>query len=131
MPIFRRKLVISAVLAGALGACARTAPILQETGADFVGQATLAQRADQIRLAGAGLGWQMESHGPGLIRGTLNLRSHQAIVDIPFDTRRFSIRYVASTNLDYDGAVIHRNYNSWVQNLRNAIVAQSSPSSSS
>ena len=122
----RTTLVAATVLAAAaaLGACTRTAPI-QEGGGEFVGHATLAQRADQIRRAGASLGWVMESHGPGLMRGTLNLRSHQAVVDIPYDTRRFSIRYVSSSNLDYNGAVIHRNYNSWVQNLQNAIVVQS------
>ena len=66
----------------------------------------------------------MEPQAPGLVRGTLNLRTHQAVVDIPYDTQRFSIRYVSSSNLDYDGRVIHRNYNSWVQNLQNAIMAQ-------
>jgi len=62
---------------------------------------------------------------PGLMRAPLDIRSHQALVDIPFDARRFSIRYVSSSNLDYDGVVIHRNYNGWVQNLQNAIVEQS------
>ena len=119
----RRTLALSAVLAAALGACARTAPV-QEGSGEFVGQATLAQRADEIRRAGASLGWIMEQQRPGQMRGTLNLRSHQAVVDIPYDTRRFAIRYASSTNLDYNGAVIHRNYNSWVQNLQNAIMAQ-------
>jgi hypothetical protein len=125
MTTTRRGLAISTLLAVPLGACARTAPI-QDGGGEFVGNATMAQRADQIRRAGAVLGWRMESHGPGLMRGTLNLRSHQAVVDIPYDTRRFSIRYVSSSNLDYDGRVIHRNYNSWIQNLQNGIVLQSS-----
>jgi hypothetical protein len=120
----RRMLVLSAASAAVLGACARTAPI-QEGGGEFVGHATLAQRADEIRRAGASLGWIMESQRPGQMRGTLNLRSHQAVVDIPYDTRRFAIRYASSTNLDYNGAVIHRNYNSWVQNLQNAILVQS------
>jgi len=66
----------------------------------------------------------MAAQGPGAIRGTLNLRTHQAVVDIPHDTQRFGIRYVSSSNLDYDGTGIHRNYNSWVQNLQNAIMAQ-------
>ncbi|GGG34166.1 hypothetical protein GCM10010964_22650 [Caldovatus sediminis] len=85
---------------------------------------TLAQRANQIRRAGAGRGWQMQEIRPGLIRGTLVLRDHLAVVDIPYDAQRFSIRYADSRNLLYDGASIHRNYNSWVQNLANDIVAQ-------
>lgn len=125
MPPTRRCLALASLLAvTALGAC-RNAPIVAETGADFIGRASISQRADQIRLAGSSLGWRMESLRTGLMRGTLDLRSHQAIVEIPFDTQRFQIRYVASTNLDYDGSTIHRNYNSWVQNLQSAIVAQS------
>jgi hypothetical protein len=123
MTATRRGLVLSTLGAAALAACARTAPI-QQGGGEFIGRGTLAQRADQIRRAGAGLGWRMEPQAPGLVRGTLNLRAHQAVVDIPYDTQRFSIRYVSSSNLDYDGRSIHRNYNSWVQNLQNAIVAQ-------
>ena len=120
----RRRLVIPVLAAVALGACVRTAP-LQDGGGDFIGRGTLNQRADQVRRAGAELGWVIESRSPGLMRGTLNLRSHQAVVDIPYDTGRFAIRYAASTNLDYNGTLIHRNYNSWVQNLQAAIIAQS------
>lgn len=123
MTATRRGLVASALGAAALAACTRTAPI-QEGGGEFIGRGTLPQRADQIRRAGAGLGWRMEPQGPGLVRGTLNLRTHQAVVDIPYDTQRFNIRYVSSSNLDYDGNAIHRNYNSWVQNLQKAIMAQ-------
>ena len=123
MAATRRGLAVTAFGAAALAACARTAPI-QEGGGEFIGFGTLSQRADQIRRAGAGLGWRMEQQGPGLVRGTLNLRTHQAVVDVPYDTQRFLIRYVSSSNLDYDGQVIHRNYNSWVQNLQRAIMAQ-------
>lgn len=112
-------------LVAALGACNRNAPIVAETGGDFIGRATLAQRADQIRAAGASLGWRTESQSPGLMRGTLDLRSHQAVVDISYDVQRFMIRYVSSTNLNYDGTTIHQNYNSWINNLQNAIVRQS------
>ena len=123
MTATRRGLILSTLGATALAACTRTAPI-QEGGGEFIGRGTLSQRADQIRRAGAGLGWRMEPQGPGLMRGMLNLRTHQAVVDIPYDTQRFSIRYASSSNLDYDGRSIHRNYNSWVQNLQNAIEAQ-------
>lgn len=112
-----------ALVAAGLAAC-RYAPIQRQVGGEFVGHGTLAQRADQIRRAGASLGWNIESVGPGLMRGTLNLRDHQAVVDIPFDTQRFAIRYVSSTNLNYDGTNIHPNYNSWVERLKRTIIAQ-------
>jgi hypothetical protein len=117
---------VAAAVAGGAGiaGCARTAPVQNVGGREFVGPGSLAVRANQIKRAGAGRGWQMEDVRPGLIRGTLHLRGHVAVVDIPFDTQRFSIRYADSRNLNYDGAVIHSNYNSWVQNLANDIVAQ-------
>ncbi len=118
----------------ALGACVRVAPLENVQDAAFVGEASLPRRAEQIKRAGASLGWVMEDQQPGLMRGTLNLRTHQAVVDVPYDARRFSIRYVSSTDLDYSGNVaaqnhggpmIHRNYNGWIENLEHKISAES------
>jgi hypothetical protein len=84
---------------------------------------TLDEVTKTIVSAGAGLGWEMKVVSPGHIVGTLNLRSHTAVVDIPYTTSTYSINYSSSENLKYDPAdnTIHPNYNSWVQNLNNAI----------
>ncbi len=76
-----------------------------------------------IITAGAGLGWQMAVVKPGEIVGTLNIRTHQAIVSIPFTTKSYSILYKDSTNLKYDAEkqTIHENYSSWIQRLDGAI----------
>src|SRR4051794_33577106 len=73
---------VACLLAGglALGACARRAPIMA-SNADFQGSATLDQRADQIRRAATGRGWTMATQTPGVLRGTLKLRGHTAVVD--------------------------------------------------
>lgn len=107
----------------ALAAC-RPAPLQQGQG-EFLTDATMAQRAIQIRRAGASLGWVIADAGPGRLRGTLDLRSHQAVVDIPYDRRRFSILYAGSTNLNVGNGMIHSNYNGWVRNLQNAIIRES------
>jgi hypothetical protein len=118
--------VAVAVIGGiALVGC-RKAPLYSAQGASFAGPGSMADRATQIKRAGVGLGWVMQDVRPGLIRGVLNVRSHQAVVDIPFDIRTFSVLYVSSVNLDYENGEIHSNYNSWVQNLERAIIAQSS-----
>ena len=63
--------------------------------------------------------WVASEVGPGHMQCTLYIRSHMAKVDVRFDTKQFSITYADSDNLDYDpdDYEIHRNYNSWVQNL--------------
>ena len=67
--------------------------------------------------------WQMVVAQPGLIIGTLNIREHQVVVDIPYTSKMYSIKYKNSTNLKYDPekGTIHSNYTSWIQNLDNAI----------
>jgi hypothetical protein len=119
------KFVILFVAALALGAC-RSAPIYNVQSATMAtpADATLEQVAGAIKRAGAGLGWQMIDKGPGEIEGRLHLRSHVAVVSITFDKKQFSIFYKDSSNLDYDGTRIHKNYNGWVQNLEQAILAQ-------
>lgn len=84
-------------------------------------KATLAEIKKTIIIAGSGLGWRMKEVRPGHIVGTLLLRKHMAKVDIPYNRKSYSITYNDSSELKYDGTVIHKNYNSWVQNLDRAI----------
>ena len=81
----------------------------------------LEQVKSAIMIAGTSLGWKMAEVSPGLIQGTLNLRKHTAIVDIPHSTGKYSIVYKSSINLDEKDGQIHKNYNSWVQNLSKKI----------
>ena len=77
-----------------------------------------------IKTAGAVLGWQMQEKTPGHVVGSLYLRTHVAIVDVTYTLDEFSINYKDSTNLNYDGSLIHKNYNGWIDNLNNAINVQ-------
>lgn len=85
---------------------------------------TMVDMTKAIVRAGAGLGWLMKEETPGHILATLTLRTHVAIVDVNYDLNAFSIKYRDSTNLNYDGTSIHKNYNGWIQNLENAIKVQ-------
>lgn len=79
-----------------------------------------------IISAGAKLGWVMAISKPGEIIGTLNVRSHTAIVTIPYSEKNYSILYKDSTNLKYDAEknTIHANYTGWIQRLDNEIRAR-------
>lgn len=100
----------------------RDAPVHTATGH----QATVDQIQKAIIESGVGLGWIMAVAKPGEIVGTLNLRSHTAIVTIPFTSKTYSILYKDSVNLKYDAEkqTIHENYNGWIQRLDNTIRAR-------
>ena len=74
-----------------------------------------------IIRAGIHKGWKMKEVKPGHIVGTLNLRDHMAKINIKYTAKRYSITYKDSSNLNYDGTNIHRNYNNWIIYLDRAI----------
>ena len=97
----------------------KDAPIQTATGKE----ASMEDVQKAIIAAGVGLGWQMQVVKPGEILGTLNLRSHQAVVSIPYNTKHYSILYKDSNNLHYNAEkqTIHENYSGWIQRLDGAI----------
>ncbi|WP_320007321.1 hypothetical protein [Maridesulfovibrio sp.] len=107
-----------------LGGC-RTAPIQNIELAPIVSssgqQRSMEKVKNSIIKAGYSLGWQITDAAPGHLVGTLNIRSHQAVVDITYTPENYSINYKDSTNLKHKGNMIHSNYNAWIQNLSNAI----------
>ena len=112
------------IAAAAFGLAGCATPIYNVQSAPFLHPGTLETRTAQIQRAGAGLGWQMDPIRPGVMRATLNLRTHVAVTEITYDAQRFAIRYVDSSNLGYDGTNIHKNYNGWIHNLERAISQQ-------
>jgi len=110
-----------------LTAC-RTAPIYNVHDAAIPSSQkapiTMNEIEGAIVRAGAGLGWTMSVVAEGHIVATLNIRSHQAVVDINYDERDYSINYKSSYNLKYNGTKIHSQYNNWIRNLTQAINAQ-------
>jgi len=92
---------------------------------------TLSLEEVQHAIAAAGQRsghWGVADSAPGKVRLNLLTRGHQAVVEVTFDTHQYSIRYVSSSNLNYEktakGELIHPKYNAWVQHLKNAIDQQ-------
>jgi hypothetical protein len=96
-------------------------PIVNVTDAPVVTATGKQLTADQVRnaivSAGNGLGWVMTPVSPGLVSGRLTLRDHVAVVNVSYTAKMYSITYKDSTNLNYSGGQIHRNYNGWIENL--------------
>lgn len=115
------------VLAAALAGCS-TAPIMNVEEAPVATASGKTPSAQDVRAAilraGSALGWQMRDEGPNKLVGTLTLRTHSAVVDIPYNSKTYSIKYRSSTNLQEQNGQIHKNYNGWIQNLTRGINAQ-------
>ncbi|MEZ2742255.1 hypothetical protein ACBP93_06405 [Paenalcaligenes hominis] len=118
-----RKKVILLALVASLAGCA--APIMNVENAPVTSVSNHNLSASQVRdaivRAGAGLGWQMKDVAPNLLQGTLHLRTHVAVVDIPYSAKEYSILYKSSVNLNAADGKIHKNYNGWITNLKNGI----------
>ena len=122
MKVYTSSLFLVAVLL--LGGCtAMTSTGIKNVEQDAITQTlTQAQIEKAILTAGAKRNWQMKVVSPGLIRGDLTVRTHQASIDIRYNERNFSITYVSSNGLGADGnGNIHRSYNKWVTLLDRTI----------
>jgi hypothetical protein len=121
----RKTVLIVPLLVAALLACSgRQAPIYDvagSTGSPDERPYSMADVRNAILRGGAKHGWAMQEDRPGHILGTLNVRSHQAQVDIDYDQQSYKIVYRNSSNLNYDGSNIHPNYNGWIRRLNTAI----------
>ena len=86
---------------------------------------TIEEISQSILDAGKSLGWKMQVQEHGFILGRIVLRTHSATVKITYNKDKYNITYLTSTNLNYTkDYTIHRNYNGWITNLKNAINAR-------
>ena len=77
-----------------------------------------------IITAVKGQGWGIKTKKGNHIVAVLFVRQITATIDIRFNKKNYSITYKDSSKLSYDGTNIHRNYNTWIQNLDNRIQAE-------
>jgi len=121
------KVIIPSALAFLLIACAGGSPVKNVDNAPINASSPdydLSDVSKAIRRAGIGTGWKMKERAPGNIVGALSWRSHLAVIAITFTLDEYSISYEDSTNLRYEGHSIHRNYNSRIEKLNDAINEQ-------
>lgn len=119
-----KKIIFAMMIAVAAGGCMRISPILKLEDVPVVtsnSRPTAAQVRQSIITAGTSLGWKIADTGPGTLEGTLSLRTHTAVVDIPYNATKYSIVYKSSQNLNESAGSIHTNYNGWVQTLDRTI----------
>jgi hypothetical protein len=77
----------------------------------------------QIKKAFVGRNWSIEKEEKGSIKATLYIRSHVARVSADYSKDEVTFTYLSSENLAYKEKkgkrYIHKNYLTWIQNVRN------------
>lgn len=136
-------LLLGALLAAAAG-CTKTATVYNVPNQNVQTNKDPHTEEDvklAIIRAGGALGWQMYAEKSGNVVGTLHIRVHTAVVDISYDADSYNINYKDSDLLKYEAAgseysdvdgnvyvnekaIIHKNYNVWIQGLDRAIKSQ-------
>ena len=120
------KFAVIGLLTLVVAAC-RTVPVQNVTSQPFPADVTklsMAQVEESIIKAPGDRQWIVQHKSDGELIATYSPRTHVAKVKIDFDQSAFSIAYVDSSNLDYNGTSIHYNYNRWVNNLRQDILRE-------
>ena len=76
-----------------------------------------------IIRAGMSRGWEMKKINDGLAEATYARRNFTVTVSINYTATNYSISYKSSKGLKYneEKKTIHKNYNSWINNLKNQI----------
>src|SRR6218665_681439 len=114
------------LLATAPAHAARQAPLLEPARVllqSTDGQALTVEKVRSAILMGAQpLGWAVSKDAPGVLELSYNKQNkHYVVVRATYDATGYLLRYVSSTNLNYElkteGPEIHPNYNRWIQNL--------------
>lgn len=122
------KKLISVFVCAALVGCGVSMPIKNVDNAPVTTTSSQNVGEDSVRQAiiraGSTLGWQVRDAGPNKLIATLNIRTHQAVVEIPYTAKNYSIKYVSSINLNERDGSIHKNYNGWISNLTRDIDTQ-------
>ena len=66
-------------------------------------------------------GWSVRIIEPGMIEASILVRTHRASIKIPYTRANYSILYLDSSNLHYNGKSIHKRYNDWIVKLNKSI----------
>jgi len=87
---------------------------------------TLEQVTGAIMRAGPAKSWQMNLVRPGMVEARRSWSSgkHSIVVNVIYDTKRYSIEYKSSENLKARGQSIHWSYNREVNRLNDEIQRQ-------
>ncbi len=126
-------LLIAIIISFDAYARASSVPLVDPAPVLVSSTATSASIEKAIVASGVRRHWVVVDRQPGVITLRYAARGFSVTVKTQYDGKSVTIKYSDSTDLDYgmEGgvAVIHPNYNRWVNNLAHDIAAELSASS--
>lgn len=123
--------LLAAMLMASPAHAGRQAPLIEPARVVLYspdGQPLTAEKVRHAILMGAQpLGWLVSKDAPGVLELSYNKQNkHYVVVRATYDAEGYLLRYVSSTNLNYElkaeGPEIHPNYNRWIQNMISRIM---------
>lgn len=122
---------LAAMLMASPAHAGRQAPLIEPSRVVLYSPDSQPLTAEKVRnaiLMGAQpLGWLVNKDAPGVLELSYNKQNkHYVVVRATYDAEGYLLRYVSSTNLNYElkteGPEIHPNYNRWIQNMISRIM---------
>ena len=113
---------LAIVLALATTGCGTT-KIVNVPAQNVVKQMSQQEIHNAIYRAGVSRGWTMSDASGSVLHATYAKRGFTVTAAITYSPSAYSINYVSSQGLKYDPSTqtIHKNYNSWIANLKKQI----------
>jgi hypothetical protein len=115
--------VVLSVLVVAAAAQARSAAMLKYE--DVIVESDKPLTTEQVKkvilTAASQRRWTASERDKNRIRLSYSRGKHSAVIDVVYSAKKYSIVYVDSSNLNFEGGSIHPTYNSWVKSLKEGI----------
>lgn len=106
-----------------LAGCINKVQPITTVSSSFSAPISLETMSNAIYQGSSELGWMVSRVNDNTLKAKLNIRTHEVVVLIKYDTRGYEISYVSSKNMLYstEDNMIHRKYQQWVNKLNKKI----------
>jgi len=113
---------LALILALATTGCGTT-KIVNVPAQNVAKQMSQKEMHDAIYRAGISRGWSMADASANVLHATYAKRGFTVTIAVKYSPSSYSINYVSSQGLKYNPTTqtIHKNYNSWIVNLKKQI----------
>ncbi|PJC85788.1 hypothetical protein CSW98_12065 [Vibrio sp. HA2012] len=115
------KIITSFIFILILAGCNRIQPVMNIEDTPVAYELQKKEVKQAIIAAAEARKWMIKDVNKDEMTAEIYVRSHHAVIKIPYTAKYYSLIYVNSANLKYNSGNIHRNYNKWINTLNQDI----------